>query len=398
MTPEDLLAEADRCVKCGLCLPVCPTYRLLASEADSPRGRISLIQALVREEIDLHSNIEIHLDRCLSCRACESACPSGVRYGKLLDTSREVITTKHHHRYLLKSVIDQLSSVRRINIWNRVFQIFRRSGLVALASYLPLPRIRRLLSIADHLPSKPSHRAGFYPASKPTGRSVQLFTGCVGSQVEDRLIQSTLQILSRLGYAVDIPVEDSCCGALHRHNGYAADAEQHCDTVRQQTLRSSAQYLLTIATACHLELDEQSASNLPLISVTDLLLQLPVGDFPPLKPLHKKAAIHIPCSARSDRTRELLSKIPDLQLLELEENGLCCGAAGSYMLTQPELSLRLGQAKIDSLKASGADLLITTNTGCAMQFRQLIKEADLSIEVFHPIELILNQWNDNPKG
>ncbi|MES9853722.1 MAG: (Fe-S)-binding protein [Candidatus Thiodiazotropha sp. L084R] len=398
MTPEDLLAEADRCVKCGLCLNVCPTYRLLASEADSPRGRISLIQAFVKEEIDLDSHLETHLDRCLSCRACESACPSGVRYGKLLDATRAMIATKRHGVTPLKIVINQLSSVRRFNIWNRIFQIFRHLGLVALTRKLPLPRIQRLLSITDHLPSKPSHRAGFYPASIPTSRSVQLFTGCVGSQVEDRLIYNSLQILSRLGYAVDIPREETCCGALHRHNGFPADADKLCDTIREQTHKSSAQHLVTIATACHLELDEQRTSELPVISIIDLLLQLPADDIPALKPLDKKAAIHIPCSSHSDHSWALLSKIPELELSNLPENDICCGAAGSYMLTQPKLSLQLGWAKIDHLKASGADILITTNTGCAMQFRQLIKEAGLSIEVFHPIELIHKQWNSNTEG
>lgn len=393
MTPEDLLAEADRCVKCGLCLTVCPTYRLLASEADSPRGRISLIQALAREEIGLNSNIEIHLDRCLSCRACESACPSGVHYGRLLDASRATITAKRRGKYLLKTLVNQLSQVGQLIIWNRLFQIFRRSGLVALARALPSLRLKQLLAFADQLPATPIKRTGLYPAARPTGQKVQLFPGCAGSLIEDNLVQSCIKILTSLGYAVDIPKADECCGALHRHNGFSTEAERHGKAIRAQTGRSRAQQLITIATACHLELEEQHSSQLPLISITDFLLQMPAEAIPPLNPLDKKAAIHIPCSARSDHSRELLMKIPELQLFELADNDICCGAAGSYMLTQPELSRQIGAAKIEALKSSDADILITTNSGCAMQFRLLIQEAGLSIEVIHPLELINRQWN-----
>jgi glycolate oxidase iron-sulfur subunit len=397
VTPKDLLAEADRCVKCGLCLTECPTYRLLASEADSPRGRISLIQALARGELDLDSHLEIHLDRCLSCRACESACPSGVRYGVLLDACRETITKGHGGRPLFKRLLNRLTDPERLSFWNRFYQGLRYTGLIKLARKLSTPRLQRLLAVADMMPPSPIKRTGLHPSSRPSGERIQLFTGCVGSQVEDNLVQASIQLLSKLGFAVDIPEESFCCGALHRHNGFTKEADQLCRAIWEQTRKSKAQQLITISTACHLELLEQQVSELPLASITDFLLQLPPKTLSQLKPLHKKAALHIPCSARHDRSRELLLNIPGLQLYELPQNSLCCGAAGTYMLTQPELSLRLGEAKLTHLKAKQADLLLTTNTGCAMQFRQLIKEAGLPIEVMHPVELIHNQWNNTAK-
>ena len=396
VTPEHLLSEADRCVKCGLCLPECPTYRLLTSEADSPRGRISLMQALAREELDLESHIETHLDRCLGCRACEAACPSGVRYGALLDASREAITKRRRGRALLRRILAQLAYPRRFALWSRLYRGLSHIGLTTLLRRLPLPRLQRLLAMAEQITPNPSVKPDLYPATQPTGRLLQLFTGCVGSQVEQRLIDTTIHLLNRLGYAVEIPEKQACCGALHRHNGFADEAEQLCNANREQTQKSNAQHLVTLASACHLELLENQASHLPLISMTDFLLQLPADEWPPLQPLEKRAAIHIPCSARHDRSFELLAKIPGLALTELPENNICCGAAGSYMLTQPELSLRLGDAKITHLKHCRADLLITGNTGCAMQFRQLIKDADLPVEVLHPIELISRQWNDSP--
>ncbi|MCG7991899.1 MAG: (Fe-S)-binding protein [Candidatus Thiodiazotropha lotti] len=392
MTPEDLLVEADRCVKCGLCLTVCPTYRLLASEADSPRGRISLIQALAKKEIDIDSHAEQHLDRCLNCRACESACPSGVKYGSLLDASRSSIATEHRKKPLLKRLLHQLSHNGRLNYWIRLYHAIRQSGLLALAKKLPAPRFRQLLTMAEQLPPTAVDRTGFYPSTKPTGKKVQLFTGCIGSKIDDNLVQNAIQLLCGLGYAIDIPTGTECCGAMHRHNGFIEEAEQQCDTIRTQTAKSSAQYLITLATACHLELADQQASRLPLVSISDFLLQLPDREMPELAPMPIRAVLHRPCSSRDSSDWRILNKIPQLELIELAENELCCGAAGSYILTQPELSNQLGEMKLTHLKASGAKILITTSTGCAMQFRQQIRQAGLSIEVRHPIELIYKQW------
>jgi glycolate oxidase iron-sulfur subunit len=398
VTPEDLLVEVDRCVKCGLCLTVCPTYRLLASEADSPRGRISLIQALAKQEIDITSHAEKHLDRCLNCRACESACPSGVKYGSLLDASRSSSITEQNKKVLLNRLLSQLSNARKLNFWIRLYHLFRQSGLLALTKKLPFSHFRQLLSLADQLPATAVDRAGFYPSKKPTGKKVQLFTGCIGSKIDDLLVLRSIEILCHLGYAVDIPADTRCCGALHRHNGFTREADQQLDAIRQQTGKSSAQNLITIATACHLELAEHQASRLPLISITDFLLQLMEKERPKLAPLPIKAAWHRPCSSRNNSDWQLLKKIPQLDLIELQENELCCGAAGSYMLSQAELSNQLGEIKLNHLKATGAEILITSNTGCTMQFRKQIKQAGVPIEVLHPVELIYKQLNTSAKN
>ncbi|MCG8098512.1 MAG: (Fe-S)-binding protein, partial [Candidatus Thiodiazotropha taylori] len=212
-------------------------------------------------------------------------------------------------------------------------------------------------------------------------------------KIDDNLVQNAIQLLSGLGYAVDIPASTGCCGAMHRHNGFIREAGQQCDAIRAQTGRSNAQNLITLATACHLELAEQQASRLPLISMSDFLLQLPDREMPELAPLPIRAALHRPCSSRDSTDWQILNKIPQLELVELAENELCCGAAGSYLLTQPEISNQLGEIKLNHLKASGAKILITSSTGCAMQFRQQIRQAGLDIDVHHPIELIHQQWH-----
>ncbi|MCU7906192.1 MAG: (Fe-S)-binding protein [Candidatus Thiodiazotropha sp. (ex Epidulcina cf. delphinae)] len=395
VTPEQLLSEADRCVKCGFCLPECPTYRVLANEADSPRGRISLMQALAKGELDPGARLETHLDRCLGCRACESACPSGVRYAALLDAGRALIAERRRGKPLLHWLLAQLTNPERLGRWSRVFHIFRRTGLPALANTVPSARLNRLFQLGRQLKQGASVKPGLYPATLPTSKQVRLFTGCVGHQTEPHLIQTSLTLLNKLGYAVEIPEAPICCGALHRHNGYSDEAERYCEANRRQTGKSRAQALITLASACHLELHEHRASRIPVINLIDFLLGLPLNEFPLLKPYTGRVAIHVPCSSQGDCSRELLQRIPLAEIVELADNSVCCGAAGSYMLSQPGLSITFGSAKIEHLKTCPADILVTGNTGCAMQFRQLIEEAGLKTRVMHPVELIHQQWNED---
>jgi glycolate oxidase iron-sulfur subunit len=392
VTPEQLLTEADRCVKCGLCLPECPTYQLLANEADSPRGRISLMQALAEGELDLGTGIETHLDRCLGCRRCEAACPSGVKYGQLLDASRSLITQRKGGRRYQGWLFEQLTESKRLARISQIFQpLLKLSITQRLAGWLPAP-YSRLSELGTQLSADAPIPAGLYPAEQPKGRRVQLFTGCVATQVEQRLLENGLELLQRLGYAVEIPESQSCCGAIHRHNGFTQRAEAYCATNRQQTANSRAEALITLSSACDLELREQNASEIPVMSLTELLLSLGDKELPNLQPLRGRVAVHIPCSASDDGGMSLLQRIPMAEIFPLGDNTVCCGAAGSYIFTQPKLSATLGKAKIEKLQACQADILVTSNTGCGMQFRQLIAAAGLEIQVLHPIELIYRQW------
>lgn len=386
-----MLKEADRCVKCGLCLPVCPTYRLLAHEADSPRGRISLLQALASGELKPGRPLTEHLDRCLACRLCESACPSGVRYGELIDAGRHLQNQGRTTRRGWLFLYDLLSERRRLGRWIRRYSWLKRGGLLKLAALLPSARWRRLIELGNMLPLAPPETAAPHLARRNGERAVQLFVGCVAGQLEQTLIDRVQRLLSHLGFAVEIPEDQACCGALHRHNGFPRRAEELRQGNLRQTGASRSDVLITLASACHLELVEREQSRLPVTSLVDFLLDLPTADLPVATPLKQRVALHTPCTAPNDRSLELLHRIPAIQVVELPENELCCGAAGSYLFTQPDLSTRLGQTKIRHLKESGAQILVTSNTGCALQFRRLIREAALDVEVLHPAELIARQ-------
>jgi glycolate oxidase iron-sulfur subunit len=387
VTPEQLLKEADRCVKCGLCLPHCPTYATWESEAESPRGRISLIQALAAGELQHSSALATHLDRCLSCLACEAACPSGVHYGLLIDAGRTLLNELQPKRRNWRRLFDLLSDRRRLERWRSAHRLLRRAGLSGLAGLIPLARWRRLARMGRQLSEDSRPLDALYPAARPTGRSLQLFVGCITSQTQRELIREAIDLLSGLGYAVEIPAHQGCCGAIHRHNGFPEQAQTLCAANRQLLQRSTAQGLVTLASACHLELTRHLDSPLPVVGLTDFLLAQPLESLSPLRPLKRKVALHVPCSGRDDRSRQLLARIPQIELIDLPRNGVCCGAAGAYLLTQPAISDRLGRSRIEQLRASGAEILVTANTGCALQFRRLIEAADLRVEVLHPAQL-----------
>jgi len=269
----------------------------------------------------------------------------------------------------------------------------RHSGLLSMAKKLAPASLKQTVRVAGLLPARAA-RPGLFPASHPSGKSLQLFIGCVASIADRPTIDAATQLLTKLGYAIEIPRNQACCGALHRHNGYPEQADRLCDRNRTQTQRSRAEALITLATACQLELVEHNASRLPAVSITDFLLNLlavtpSLGEFTHLS---ARVAVHTPCSARSDQTARLLQFIPGLEVFDLPDNQICCGSAGSYLLTQPALSAQFGEDKLTHLKSSQPDILVTSNTGCALQFRLQIQQAGLQVEVLHPIELVNRQW------
>lgn len=400
----NILTAADQCVLCGLCLPHCPTYRLLRNEADSPRGRISLMQALADGRLQPSSQLQEHLDRCLACRACERMCPSRVEYGKLIDATRSELKQSgqlrhpRHLRMLLRSVTE-ISRLKRIAAALRTYQ---RSGLQWLAHKSGMLKGLDLESLETLLPAIPDarHFNSHYPAQDKRRGSVGLFIGCIGSIMEGDVHSATIELLTRLGFDVHIPAAQGCCGSLHQHNGAVDTARQLAERNRLAFAGLDLDAVISTASGCAAQLFEygslyggELALPAPLFEICDFLQQHWPTDAPALKARPLQAALHLPCSQRNvlrkaDAVEKLLSRIPELQLEPLEENDQCCGAAGSYMLTQPDNAAALRQRKLEAIRKQQPELLLSNNIGCALHLAGGLKNQGIDVEVMHPVVLL----------
>lgn len=416
--PELIHDAADLCVKCGLCLPHCPTYGVERHEAESPRGRIALIQGLADGKLTANQSLLQHLDSCLGCRACETACPSGVPYGQLLDITRQWLEPQRPRspiqrllRRLGLAVIRQPRQLRRL--WRGLW-IYQRSGLQRLLRLSGCLRLLGLARLERLLPILPQPRQlSDKPSTAQTGGkgAVALFTGCMDSIFEHTTLQATQTLLQQAGYEVCIPPRQACCGAIHLHNGDSAAARQLA--LGNQTVFRQRDYtaVVSCASGCAAMLAEYSAllsstptdssDNIqtgPAPSYMETLAFFDQIDWPSaaqLAPLDQTVALLEPCSQRHLTqghlaTRRLLQRIPQLRIQRLDIS--CCGAAGSQMLSQSDMAERLRQPLLEQLSSSGARLLLSANIGCSLHLRAGIAARQLAIEVIHPVQLLARQY------
>nr|WP_245232742.1 (Fe-S)-binding protein [Thiorhodococcus minor] len=394
---QELLRLADQCVKCGYCLAACPTYLKTRNEADSPRGRIALVQGWVSGEIPMSRALARHLDGCLTCRACETVCPSLVAYGRLADgaKARRLALRPAWRRALLRRALQGLSSA---TVNRRLAQLARRyvsSGLARFAERIhatrsPLRRAYHRLAIAMAETSRQRL------AQSPKLTDFDLFVGCTGLSAQGAAIAATLEVCRRLGLEPRIPTAPECCGAIMRHNGFPEEARHH----REATAHQHAQRpLVGVASACIAELREQPG----LAQAGEICAFIDGQPWPStldLEPLARRVLVHEPCSHRNllggtEAVYSLLRRIPEIDVAPMPGNEHCCGAAGTYLLQQPEMSNALLEDKLAALRERRPDIVVTTNPGCALHLIGGIQEAGLAIEVCHPVELIARQLPDD---
>lgn len=392
MNQDKILAEADRCVKCGLCLPHCPTYRLTLDEGESPRGRITLIQALVSGSMDTPA-LQTHLERCLVCRNCETVCPSEVRYGALIDAARELGKGRHGNRLL--KLISRLSYKSWPASLLRLYQI---SGLQRLISLVGGEGIRRYAALLPEVTTIVPLR-NIYPALTPTRGRVGLFTGCIGRLTDRPALDAAIRVLNRLGIEVFIPPDQACCGALHLHNGDHPGALALARKNFKAFHATRLDAVITVASGCGAQLTEYdqfgSAFNLPIQEISQYLIEADWPDDIELTALDKRVALHTPCTLRNVMRQEsaplqLLERIPRLTVEQVEDMG-CCGAAGSHLIFQVQLAGALRNRTMESLKRIEPDIVATSNTGCSLHLRAGLRESGIEAEILHPVQLIDRQ-------
>lgn len=401
MKPELILAEADRCVKCGYCLPHCPTYALKADEGESPRGRIALIQGLVSGKVDTQ-RLHDHLDSCLTCRACEAACPSEVRYGQLITSVRNIQKSGDNKPGTLdRALLHTLSHAPYSQSTSALAGLYQKSGLASITSALGGKAIKRLNQL---LPNgiKAASWSELYPAIGATRGRVGLFTGCISRITDSRALNAAIRILNRLGYEVIVPSKQGCCGAMHLNSGDSSEAEAMAQHNYAEFSGLELDAIVGVVSGCisHLkERSDDSSLSAPIMDISTFLCATPNIKHLRLNPLQQKVAIHTPCSMKNalkqqDAPFKMLQLIPGIKLVELPENGLCCGAAGLYLIANPQEADALREDKIEGLREIQADLLVTSNTGCSIHLAAGIREAGMKVEVLHPIELLAQQLSD----
>ncbi len=395
------------CVHCGICLPQCPTYRVLGEEMDSPRGRVYLMRAAAEGRVGMTETFTRHLDLCLGCRACETACPSGVPFGRLLEQTRGQIE-RHGHRPLAQRLLTRLvlglfPSPGRLSATLSALRVYQRSGLQRLVRASGLLQLApRLAAMETLLPRLPS-QSGFelpelIPARAPRRGRAGLLLGCVQRVLFPRVNQLTARLLSLAGYDVVIPRQQGCCGALHLHAGRLNEARQ----LARDLLAAFDQELdmvVTNAAGCGSAMREYSHwlhddSRATVFSraVRDVSELLVDADLP-LQRLEMTVTYHDPChlvhgQRIRSQPRALLRKIPGLTLVELPDSELCCGSAGIYNLLEPEMAGQLLELKVRRIAETGAQIVVTGNPGCLLQIAKGCRERGLAVELLHPVELL----------
>ena len=392
MTTDKLLEATDQCVKCGLCLPHCPTYRLRRDEAESPRGRIALIQGLASSALTPSPRLDAHLASCLECRACEPACPSLVAVGAIMDEvrTRRTLALPAWRRRVKRTWLTALGSARFMGLVARLGAVYRAMGLNWLARRLGLRRL-------PHLHAYARLAEGLHPPGPWKGRQgqegeVALFIGCVSEVAQGAALTAAVSVLERLGIGVARPAGQGCCGAMLRHNGFPDGADRLLG-LNAATL--SSRPLVGVASACVAEL----RSHPGLARTQEICSLLAATPWPAgldLNPLPADVLVHEPCSHRNllggnADVHRLLARIPGLRIADLPDNALCCGAAGTYLLQHPRTAQALLAPKLAHLDRLRPRFLVTTNPGCALHLAAGLREAGLPIEVCHPVELVARQ-------
>jgi glycolate oxidase iron-sulfur subunit len=405
---QELIA---RCVHCGLCLPTCPTFAELGVEMDSPRGRIRLMKNVWDGRLDADSPaFADHMAKCLDCRACETACPSGVSFGKLMEAARSQVVAARRpnvaeaafRRIVFRGLI---TSPARLALFARFGHLSKRLGARRVLRAIGMRKLAELLDLvpdraptSDTLPER-------YPAIGTKRGTVALFTGCVMRAAFADTNAATARVLARNGIEVLVPAAQTCCGALHAHAGERGDARTLAKRNIEQLEGLEVDAFIVNAAGCGANLKEYGwllkddngwAERGERFShrVKDASEYLAaVGLATPPGPLRATAAYDDPChlihgQKISAQPRALLAAIPELTLVPLAEADWCCGSAGTYNVTQPDLAMRLGHRKAQHVLASGAELIVTANPGCQMQIQAALAREGSDVPVVHLMDVL----------
>jgi glycolate dehydrogenase iron-sulfur subunit len=408
---EPLQPLMDKCVHCGFCLATCPSYLLNGQEMDSPRGRIYLMRGGVRDRVDMSGSVVAHFDSCLGCMACETACPSGVRYAPLIEETRAAI--EHHHqrplsdRLFRRALFLVLPYPRRLRLLSRSLvlanQLKRWPRLLGL-----LPRqLRNSLMLAPDAPKGQASGevAERIPAVGERRARVGLLTGCVQRVFFGQVNHATARVLSAEGCEVTAPRRQGCCGALALHTGRDAEARQFARELIRAFESHNLDSIVVNAAGCGsamkgygelLKGDPKWADRARAFSAKVRDFSEVLADLPPRatrRPQKVRVAYHDACHlahAQGVRRppRQLLESIPDVTIVPIADADICCGSAGIFNLVEPEMAAELGRRKVARIAEGAPDIVVTSNPGCMLQMTASARAAGQPLKVVHIAEFL----------
>ncbi|MBI1746394.1 MAG: (Fe-S)-binding protein [Acidobacteria bacterium] len=414
------------CIHCGLCLPVCPTYQELGHEADSPRGRIYLMQLVKQGQMKRSHAYVDHIHQCLGCRACESACPSGVEFSSMLDIARADIATHNPqtrtHKFLRKAILGFVFSRPSRLRW-LFFGLCLYQGL-GLQWLMRRSRLLKLLPAGLEekeglLPTVPLAVTRIKLGARFTAKAISryrvaLLTGCVMNEVFGAVHKATIDVLTENGCEVLVPKRQVCCGALQNHAGERALAQSLARANLRAFEAAGCEVVLTNSAGCgallkdygHLLADDRAHAGRAISfsakvrDISEFLVE--IGPLKPMRPLPAHVVYDDPChlihgQKISQAPREILRQIPGMKLIDLPGADECCGSAGVYNLTHWDMSQRLLKRKIEHIKTCRPEWVASGNPGCLMQIAYGLKAANLPIKAIHPIELVAQAYRGRPK-
>jgi glycolate oxidase iron-sulfur subunit len=401
---QKLLAVADSCVKCGLCLPHCPTYTHTQNENESPRGRIALIQAWSNGQLPISPNLLNHIDSCLLCRACEKACPAVVPYGKFIDDFRAEVHEDKKPPFtarLLKNIVQNKNS---LHILKKTLNVYQKHNIQAIARTLRVPTLFGLKKLERLIP--PPQEAPilqtYYPAKTTKKKEIKgdvgLFVGCMGELADSETVFSTINILTCVGFNVHVPQHQTCCGALALHEGDKNTSDHLATQNTNAFSQENLQAIISIASGCGSTLREYNTVEFSskVMDISHFLIQKEIDLSNLLKPLKATVTLHSPCSLKNGLRTEksvakLLQQIPQMTLTALPETTQCCGAAGSYSLRHEKMAQTLLDELLDITSAQSTDYLVSSNIGCSLHIAAGLREKNMNITVIHPMVLLARQ-------
>ncbi|MDD2851311.1 MAG: (Fe-S)-binding protein [Desulfuromonadaceae bacterium] len=398
------------CMRCGMCLPVCPTYKETFFETASPRGRVALVKKVHEGELDQSERMLEYLSLCLDCQACASACPCGVNAGELVAEFTCERKSESGLGFMENLILRKLvPHPDRLETSMTPMRLYQNSGLQKLVRTLGILKIfpkplGRMEGLLPPLPAKPL-RQEIEEVTSAVGAergTVGFFLGCVMSLIFSDASRATIKLLSKLGYRVITPRNQVCCGAPNMLGGDLEGLNEASRTNIDIFAGYQLDFIVTDCGGCGAELknyahhstDESAAAFSAKVRDISQVLALHSDELRAvLKPLNRKVTYHDPCHIAHcqgirKEPRNLLTLVPGLQYRELESADACCGSAGTYNICKPEMSDRILQRKLDTVRASGAEILVTSNPGCLLQLKKGLANQLPEVTLMHLTELL----------